>query len=67
MSKRTRAQLESVYRELLVVDSKFNKTKCPICRGRGLARGGFVSPSASPHQVGKCFYCGGSGITRTPK
>ena len=62
-----KGQLESVYKELLVKDPKFIKYKCPICQGYGAAKGCLAGPATGRNQVGKCYYCGGSGVARSPK
>lgn len=67
MEEELKEQLNRVYQELLVKDPKFKKFKCPICKGYGKVKGGLAGPAAGMKQVGSCFYCGGSGVARSPK
>ena len=62
-----RDKLEAVYKELQIVDPTYVKFKCPICKGYGRAQGRLVGPKAMGRSVGKCYYCGGSGVARTLK
>ena len=62
-----RDKLEAVYKELQIPDPKCAKFKCPICKGYGRVQGRLIGPKASGRSVGKCYYCGGSGVARSPK
>lgn len=60
-------KLEHVYHEVNTPDPKYLKVICPICKGIGQAKGYLVGPKGTPGQVGKCYYCGGTGVARKRK
>lgn len=60
-------QLQRVIADLKVEDPNYAKFKCPICKGMGLAVGKWSSPSMDPKQVGRCYFCGGTGVARRKK
>ena len=62
-----RDKLEAVYKELQIHDPKCVKLKCPICKGYGMVQGRLIGPKASGRNIGKCYYCGGSGVARSLK
>lgn len=62
-----RIKLEAVYKELQIPDPNYIKYKCPICKGYGKVQGRLVGPRAVGRKIGKCYYCGGSGVARSPK
>ena len=59
--------LRAVAKDLSVSDPVYTKFRCPICRGYGRVRGKLVGPTISDNEIGKCFYCSGSGVARRRK
>jgi hypothetical protein len=60
-------QFQKVETELRKPDLNYAKFRCPICRGYGGAKGQLAGVALSANKIGKCRYCGGSGVARRRK
>lgn len=62
-----REQFQKVEAELRKPDPIYAKFRCPICRGYGGAKGQLAGVALPANAIGKCRYCGGSGVARRRK
>lgn len=65
--KALQEQLWRVAADLKIEDPNFTKFKCPICKGVGLTYGKWISATSDPKKIGKCLFCGGTGVARRKK